>query len=217
MFHCFHVQEDHKHFEVPVVQRQRPVQRRCQIHIFGNSPSPAIAIYGLRRVAKEGASEHGADTLQFVERQFYVDDGLASLPTTGEAIDLLKRTQASLRESNLGLHKIASNRPAVLEAFHPEDHPKGLKDFGLNKDPAPTQHSLGLCWKVTTDTFITFAVADTNKLFTRRGVLSIVNSLFDPLGLVAPVFIQGRTLLQELSAGVGDWDMLLPKYKISEW
>lgn len=174
-------------------------------------PSPSN---GLRRVAKEGASEHGVDTLQFVERQFYVDDGLASLPTTAEAIDLLKRTQASLRESNLGLHKIASNRPAVLEAFHPEDHPKGLKDFGLNKDPAPTQHSLGRCWKVTTDTF-TFAVAETNKPFTRRGVLSIVNSLFNPLGLVVPVSIQGRTLLRELCSG--DWDMLLPKYKISEW
>ncbi len=32
-----------------------------KIHIFGNSPSPAVAIYGLRQVAKEAESEFGAD------------------------------------------------------------------------------------------------------------------------------------------------------------
>lgn len=96
------------------------------------------------QAAKEGASEHDADTLQVVEWHFYVDDRLASLPATVEAINFLNRTKASLRESNLRLHMFASNHPTVLEAFHPEDHAKGLKDLDLNKDTASMQRSLGL-------------------------------------------------------------------------
>lgn len=40
-----------------------------------------------------------------------------------------------------------------------------------------------------TDTF-TFKVSVDNKPFTCHGVLSVINSLFDPLGFVAPVTIQ---------------------------
>lgn len=36
------------------------------------------------------------------------------------------------------------------------------------------------------------------KPFTRRGVLSTVNSIYDPLGLAVPVLLEGRLLLQKL-------------------
>lgn len=79
-----------------------------------------------------------------------------------------------------------------------------------------TQISLGLCWDINTDTF-TFKAAVSDKRFTRRGVLSTVNSLFDPLGFVVPVTIQGRALLRELSAKVQDWDSELPEDKKGSW
>lgn len=52
---------------------------------------------------------------------------------------------------------------------------------------------------------------------TRRGVLSIVSSLLNPLGLVAPVTVQGRALLQDLSMGTCDWDIPLLEDRITEW
>lgn len=79
-----------------------------QVHIFGNSPSPCVATYGLRRAAKEGEKEFGAEARQFVERNFYVDDGLVSLPTEEKAITLPQNTRGMLAHSNL--HKILSNR-----------------------------------------------------------------------------------------------------------
>ena len=36
------------------------------------------------------------------------------------------------------------------------------------------------------------------KPFTRRGVLSIINSVYDLLGLVAAVMLEGRKILQKL-------------------
>lgn len=59
------------------------------------------------------------------------------------------------------------------------------------------------------DTF-SFQVPDIEKPYTRRGVLSTVNSLFDPLGFLAPITIQGQLLLRELSSQTHEWDTPLP-------
>ena len=42
-------------------------------------------------------------------------------PEEVEAIDLLQRTKVLLAESNLRLHKIASNSAKVMEAFPEEE------------------------------------------------------------------------------------------------
>jgi hypothetical protein len=44
------------------------------VHVFGNTPSPAVSTYGLRKTV-----EHSdADVKDFVDNNFYVDDGLVS-------------------------------------------------------------------------------------------------------------------------------------------
>lgn len=221
MFYGFLVQRDHRDYLRFLWHGDNDTSKeiqeyRMRVHVFGNSPSPAVAIYGLRRAAQKGEASYGADTKQFIQRHFYVDDGLISVPTESAAIDLLKRTCASLAESNLKLHKIASNSVAVMRAFKPEELASGIKDLGLDDETLPAQRSLGLCWDISTDMF-TFKVAVTDKPYTRRGVLSVVNSIFDPLGLAAPVTIRGRLLLRELSSGVQDWDTPLPDEKVSKW
>lgn len=86
----------------------------------------------------------------------------------------------------------------------------------LSGETSPTQRSLGLLWEIKNDTF-TYSASTINKPFTRRGVLSTVNSIFDPLGLLAPVTIQGRALLRELNSELSDWDTSLPEDKLSRW
>ena len=221
MFHCFVVRPEDRNFLRFLWYGDNNLDNditeyRMKVHVFGNSPSPAVAIHCLRRAAEEGEREFGKDARQFVERDFYVDDGLKSLPTTEAAIDLLKRTQSMLACSNLKLHKIASNSREVMEAFPTEDHANDLKDLDLGVDSLPIQRSLGICWDLKTDTFL-FKVAEERKPFTRRGVLSTVNSLYDPLGFVAPVTIQGKALLRELSMETSDWDAPLPSDKEELW
>lgn len=94
------------------------------VHVFGNSPSPAVAIYVLRRAS---AYEYGSDTKQFVERDFYINEGLLSIPTAAGAIELLAQTQEMLATSNLRLHKFAPNSKELMDAFPIEDRAKGLK------------------------------------------------------------------------------------------
>ncbi|KAK3522434.1 hypothetical protein QTP86_010804 [Hemibagrus guttatus] len=210
------VQEKHRKYLKFLWYRDNDMSKeiteyQMRIHVFGNNPSPAIAIYGLRRAAKEGELEHGLDTQQFVERHFYMADGLISLPNEEDAISLLKRTQKALAQSNINLHKIASNSTIVMKAFPPEDLTRGIKDLDLNKETLPKQ-SLGLCWEMDSDTF-TFQISNSEKPFTRRGVLSVVNSL----GLVTPVTIIGRALLRDISQDIRDWDIPHPEAKEKEW
>ena len=91
-----------------------------------------------------------------------------------------------------------------------------FKDLDLEKDSPPVQRSLGLNWNLQNDAF-TFHVTSSHKPFTRRGVLATVNSLFDPLGLVAPITIRGKLLLRELTSTTVDWDAPLLPEKESEW
>lgn len=94
------------------------VEYRMCAHVFGNSPSPTIATYGLRKTVKISKESYGDDVTHFVCNDFYVDDGLTSLPTSDMAIDLMKRTQSALKTmGNLRLHKIVSNSEEVMKAF----------------------------------------------------------------------------------------------------
>ena len=91
------------------------------IHLFGNSPSPAVATFGMRKTANDGEEKHGADVKKFICEDFYIDDGLTSQPVEKDAIRLVKGTQAALATANLRLHKVASNSIEVMEVFPAED------------------------------------------------------------------------------------------------
>ena len=74
------------------------------VHLFGNTSSPAVATFCLRKSAQEAEAQFGSDAREFVEKNFYADDGLKSLLGPEESIDLLKRTQSMLVTANLRLH-----------------------------------------------------------------------------------------------------------------
>lgn len=222
MFYCFKVREDHRNFLRFFWFRdndpdQPLTEYRMTVHVFGNRPSPAVATYGLRRAALMAESTFGKDVTDFVVNNFYVDDGLVSVPAPSEAIDLMKRTQRALMsEGGLRLHKIASNQSEVLSAFPPEDLAKDMKDLEFGIDLLPSQRSLGLNWNLETDAFF-FEVMMQDKPFTRRGVLSCINSIFDPLGFAAPVIIEGKSILRNLVLGTIHWDDPLPLDQLNTW
>lgn len=221
MFHCFIVREDNRNYLRFLWHKDNDIHKevidfRMKVHVFGNSPSPAVATYGLRRTAQTGEEEYGSDARQFVEKNFYVDDALKSFPTAKEAIDLLTRTKEMLATANLRLHKIISNSQELMNAFHSEDYATSLKNLDLGTDVLPVQRSLGLLWNIEQDTF-TFQVSTCDKPFTKRGVLSVVNSIYDPLGFLAPVTIQGKILLRQLSTENIDWDTPLPSENQHKW
>ena len=220
MFYNFKVTTDHRDFlrflwhagndpEKPLVEYRMTVQ------VFGNSPSPAIATYGLRK-SVEGS---GHDVKELVSQNFYVDDGLLSCPDEDGAIELVHRTKRALQEGGgLRLHKFASNSRKVLDSFESDDLASDFKDLDLGDAPLPMQRSLGLLWNTDDDVF-TFQVSRDIKPYTKRGVLSTINSLYDPVGFASPVIIRGKLLLRDgmTSTQKLDWDDPLPDSLRNEW
>ncbi|XP_013421679.1 uncharacterized protein LOC106181750 isoform X2 [Lingula anatina] len=218
MFYSFRVNEEHRNFlrffwfrnNDP---REDMIEYRMRVHVFGNTPSPAVATYGLRKAVEDAED----DVRNFVHRDFYVDDGLASCPTESEAISLVKRTQATLQNNaKIKLHKIASNSPAVMKAFKAEDLDKSLRSIDLFEEELPQQASLGLVWELKDDAFI-FKLNMPERPPTRRGILSAISSIFDPLGFLTPITTGGRILLREITESGVEWDQPLVEDLKTKW
>jgi len=226
--HSFYVNPDHRNFlRFLWFKDNNPsgeiVEYRMLVHLFGNASSPAVATFGMRKTAEDGGEEFGSAAKEFVYNDFYVDDGLISRPTDQETIELLKNTQAMLATAWLRLHKAISNSVPVMKALPAEDRGESVRDFDFRHDTLPTQHSLGVHWDLEGEAF-TFHVTLPERPFTRRGVLSIINSVYDPLGLAAPVILKGKLLLRQLvimgkqgSDTPLGWDDPLPEKLMCQW
>ncbi|VDI09604.1 Hypothetical predicted protein [Mytilus galloprovincialis] len=92
------------------------------------------------------------------------------------------------------LDTVASNCRSVLEAYQSDDLATNLKDLDLGSANLLLQMNLGLSWDTELDEF-TLRVSSDNKPFPRRGFLSTVNSLYDPISLATPVIIKDKLFI----------------------
>lgn len=93
VFYCFKVKEHHcNYLRFLWHKNNHPDEGIINyriVHVFGNSPSPVVTIYGLRKAAEHGEAEHGKDAKEFVLCNFFVDNGISSVSSEEKAIDLL--------------------------------------------------------------------------------------------------------------------------------
>ncbi|XP_069133524.1 uncharacterized protein [Argopecten irradians] len=217
MFYRFLVKEEHRNFLRFFWYRNNDpnldlIEYRMLAHVFGNSPSPAVATFALHKAVEKA----DGDIRNFVMNDFYVDDALTSGPDASRVTALLKRTQSVLQNNgNIRLHKVVSNSMEIVKAFPQEDLSEGLASIDIKADKMPTQSSLGVSWNLDSDTFH-FDVQLPVQSETRREMLSTLNSIFDPMGILSPFSIQGRILLRELTTGVS-WDTPLPISYQNKW
>lgn len=80
-----------------------------------------------------------------------------------------------------------------------------------------TVHALGLCWKPTTDTFHFTLQLPPTKQITKRAILSTIAKLFDSLGLLSPIIIKAKIIIQKLWSIKLDWYDPLPSSMSNRW
>ncbi len=93
---------------------------RMRVHLFGATSSPACANLALRENANRFMTECGEEASQFVKRNFYVDDGLKSVNTAKEALQLINASRDLCARGGFNLHKFLCNDKSVLAAIPPE-------------------------------------------------------------------------------------------------
>ena len=189
------------------VTSTEPVHMRMTRHVFGALSSMGCANVGMRAIAKDYQDQYGIDCGDLIRNSFYVDDCLHSVPTADNAIDLITRTCSMLREGQVVLGKFVSSSRQVIDSIDQSLVAEKAKvEFG----DKVIERALGVVWNVTDDSFTFDVSAKSDRQFTRRNVLSIVASVFDPLGLVSPFILLGKQILQELCVLGCSWDDPLP-------
>jgi hypothetical protein len=193
-----------------------PKSYRMTVHVFGATSSPSCANTALRKTAMDHKDQYSPDVVDSMLRSFYVDDNVKSVKDEDTAVKLAEGLRGICKDGGFRLTKWISNSRKFLSAIPEGELAKGVMDLDLNQDTLPVERALGIYWSVESDT-LGFRNQVTPKPATRRGILSIVSSVYDPLGLAAPFVLPGRVLLQELCQKNIGWDEPISQEDQKKW
>ncbi|XP_062566787.1 uncharacterized protein LOC134229094 [Saccostrea cucullata] len=186
------------------------------VHLFGATSSPSCANFCLRKTAQDWSGHFSDETIKTVLQNFYVDDCLKSVNSVRNAVTLVKELQGILESGGFHISKWISNSREVMYSIPKSDRAKEVKDLDLDYDTLPVERALGIQWCVNSDIF-QFKLDFNRKPLTRRGILSMVSGVFDPLGFLAPLLLKAKIILQELCKLQLGWDDKIPDDTATQW
>ena len=175
---------------------------QMQVHIFGAKDSLTCAIYALLRAAQDNSARFSPETIQTVQKNFYVDDLLKSVHSVEDAKKLVKELTELLKLGGFRLTKWNSNNNEVIESIPTSERAKSVS---VNLDDKEEQRTLGIRWDIETDSF-SFKFDIPEVQMTKRGILKVTSTIFDPLGFVVPFVLKAKIILQELTRRGCTWD-----------
>ncbi|XP_008543663.3 uncharacterized protein LOC103568535 [Microplitis demolitor] len=180
---------------------------------FGIRTSPYLAIRCLHQLADDEGQQFPI-AAKVLKEDFYVDDLLSGAEDVETAIKIRQQVTQILRRAGLTIRQWASNNSAVLKDI-PQENINPHLQLGDS-----TLKTLGMCWESRTDNIIytvkPIVYLEQTKI-TKRNILSEIAKIFDPLGLLAPVIILAKILIQKLWDAKLDWDESLPIQLYTEW
>ena len=104
-----------------------------------------------------------------------------------------------------------------MKKIPPDDRSKNLQNVEIGKEDHPLyEQALGITWNASDDT-LHFSVDLPKKPPTRRGILSMVSSLYDPLGVLAPFTLKGKFILKQLCCDGISWDETISRQTEELW
>lgn len=146
-------------------------------------------------------------------KDFYVDNLLTGANTKEEARKIRDETTALLQKGGFILRQWASNEEDLLAGMSVSSTSNQTLD--LDKDG--TTKTLGIKWNPTKNVFQYEIRLKSSRVYSKRIILSNIASIFDPLGLLAPVIITAKIMIQHLWKLKIDWDESLPSDIYTKW
>ncbi|XP_030845109.1 uncharacterized protein LOC115925437 [Strongylocentrotus purpuratus] len=195
---------------------KEPLVYRMCVHLFGGTWSPSVCSHALRQTARNGDGNGKVEASKAILENFYVDDCLVSVENEETAVKLAADLMVLLSEGGFRLTKWVSNNPFVLQSIPEEERAKDVRGLDLNHDALPVERALGISWDVETDCLL-YKFRPKDKPQTRRGILSVVSSIYDPLGYASPFILKAKMILQELTRLKLAWDEEIPSKEIERW
>ncbi|XP_036317858.1 uncharacterized protein LOC118732860, partial [Rhagoletis pomonella] len=204
MYRQFLVEKDDRKFQLIIWRNKEdePLQMfELNTVTYGLACSPFLAIRSLFHIADLHSKTHPVGAA-IIKRDFYVDDLLTGVDSLSELQQIKSEIIDILSSAGLNLTKWSTNCPQFIESSNEE--------FFIKTNEECITKMLGMAWKSTTDTICFRYDFPESIPSTKRGILSILARIFDLLGLLSPIVIRGKILLQEMWIKQLKWDEGLP-------
>ncbi|XP_018398194.1 PREDICTED: uncharacterized protein LOC108776159 [Cyphomyrmex costatus] len=178
---------------------------------YGTSPTSFLATRCLTWLAEHCAGDWPNGS-KCVKRDCYVDDMLTGADTIHEALTIRDEAIKVLRSGGFKLGKWASSTPELLAGIKDQnDAPVAIPD---NSESS----ILGIHWMHSSDAYsFSYNLGDNSAIISKRVILSDTSKLYYPLGLVGPVIVLAKLILQELWQVGINWDESVPQELHAQW
>lgn len=179
---------------------------------FGLASSPYIAL----RVLKQLCLDHGSSyplAAQVLQKNIYVDDILAGANDEEQALELKQQLENLLIKGGFQLSKWVTNSKQILQSV---DKSATKTIVSLSDKEDTWVKLLGLQWDPYEDAF-RFSFQTPTPVYSKRGILSAVARLYDPLGFLSPVTVTMKGIVQDLWKLGVHWDNPVPENIKNLW
>ena len=174
--------------------------------LFGATCSPFI----LNAVILKHLDLNQCNVTDVIKRGLYVDNVLTSVPDEQLLLQFYTDSRQIFQQAGFNLRSWSSNNETlrqVLEQEGTQDKDSETKTLGMRWDPESDQMYYPKT-KLSTNN---------DLLLTKREILKESSSVFDPLGLLSPVTVRSKILMQSLWQRKLAWDEILPVDITTEW
>lgn len=177
---------------------------------YGLRSAPFVAVRTLHQLAHDNPQSSASSLLM---QGFYVDDVLWSCRSIDEACTLQDELTSLLKQGGFDLRKWASNQSELLTRMKTEQ----VTSINFQDDTLSSSIKvLGLTWLPSCDCF-SFNYNLTDPLSTKRSVLKLLASIFDPVGFISPCTFVAKCIMQDLWKLSLGWDDYLPTELKEKW
>ncbi|XP_040169907.1 uncharacterized protein LOC120904165 [Anopheles arabiensis] len=187
---------------------------RLRTVTYGEASSSYLACRALYEAGEEVRSSN-PEIADAIQRSFYVDNLSLGAATPDELRVLSCGIERALMNRGMPLRKWASNVPAVVHDV-PEEHLDSPVQIGDRQ----AIKMLGLAWCPSEDTFQLIIDNDCHlpvNSMTKRCLVAKIAKLYDPVGILQPVIITAKILMQNLWRDNLTWDETVPPHALAKW
>lgn len=200
-----------------IVWREKPEEElkhyKLNTVTYGTAPASFLAIRALHEIANIFEHEY-PQASSTIKSDFYVDDLISGANNIDDAKRLRQQIITILNSAKFNLRKWNSNSQELLYDQNSKSNYTPEHFICKNEN----SKTLGLLWNNQRDS-LGYKVENvqTSNPVTKRTILSTISKIFDPLGLVGPITIRVKVLLQKLWQMKTDWDECVPKDVFLAW
>ena len=176
--------------------------------LFGLVPSPYL-LHGVIETHLDTWSKTYPEEVEHLRRSMYVDDLLSGGSTVEQATRRKEICREILQDARFELHKWSSNVPQLeVDEVHQVSELSDELSYAKTQLMVKPKESkvLGLKWDKQSDTLkISFPSEEVSA--TKRGILSKLAKIYDTLGLVSPLTLEGELLFRDVCDTKLPWDV----------